>query len=65
MMGEALQLHVAIPTYVTHPMSLYEAKQEIDSIDPSFPAGVQQGLLSLLVLVVFYNFPMATKENGH
>ena len=43
------QLHVAIPTYATRPTSLSNDKQGASLIGSSFPAGAQQGLLSLLV----------------
>ena len=49
-MGEQVfQLHVATPTYDTHPTSLYRARQETNSTGTSFPTDTQQGLLSLLV----------------
>ena len=56
MMGEEVfQLHVAAPTYTTCPKSLYKARQA-QQLFPCwcatvsfFPAGVQKGLLSLLV----------------
>ena len=61
MMGEEVfQLHVAIPTYATCPMSLYKTRQTQQGFlswratGSSFPAGVQKGLLYLLVL---YKFP--------
>ena len=59
MMGEEVfQLHVATSTYATRPMSLYKARQETRNrvffpyrctTGSSFSAGVQQGLLSLLM----------------
>ena len=62
---EVFQLHATTPTYPTLPMSLYNARQEKCPIGSSFPTGVQQGLLALLVRAVVYKFPMATKQNCH
>ena len=56
MMGEEeFQLHVAPPTYATHPMSLYKTRDKLSRLSllvPSmvfFSAGAQWGLLSFLV----------------
>ena len=37
MKEEVFQLHVATPTYATHPVSLYKARQDTG---PSFPASL-------------------------
>ena len=70
MMGEEVfPMHVGTPTYPTHPMSRYKVRQDTSSIGSSFPAGAQQGLLSLLVcnrvffpcwLICHLQFPMET-----
>ena len=46
---EVFQFHVATAIYTKCPMSLYKTRQETSSTWSSFPAGVQHGLLSLLV----------------
>ena len=65
MMGEEVfQLHVATPTYATHPISLYKTRDKLIMvffpcwcITGSFSTGMQQGLLSLLVCkTVFFPF---------
>ena len=57
MREEVFQVHVATPTYVKRPMSLY--KTRTSSTLSSFPAGAQQGLLSLLAL---YKFPTCLSD---
>ena len=42
-------MHAVTSTYATPPISLYKARQETNLTLSSFPAVVQQGLLSLLV----------------
>ena len=56
MIGEDIfQLHVATPTCTACPMSLYKTRQ--DTTGSPFPAGVQLGLLSLLVCKKEVFFP--------
>ena len=63
-LGEEFQLHVATPTYATHPMSLYKTRDKLIMVifpcwctTGPFSTGMQQGLLSLLVCKsVFFPF---------